>query len=106
MFIHCVDDEQEEEDSGLEAWAIALIVVIPIISLVVMLSIGIFCALKMRSLPKDHGGLPMDNNAATYRRQQEQLPYQHQQQQLYHHNEQQQLLNQHQHFSQQQSLTQ
>ena len=26
-----------------------------------MLSIGIFCALKMRSFPKDHGELPDDN---------------------------------------------
>ena len=105
LYVIHVGESEGESDSGLEAWAIALIVMIPIIALVVMLSIGIFCALRMRSFPKDHGGLPDDNNAATYRRQQEHQPYQHQlHEQQYH--QQQFLAAQHQHFSQQQLLTQ
>lgn len=72
MCIYCIVDEEpeEESDSGLAPWAIALIVLIPIVALVIMLCVGILFALKVRSLPKDPGGLPADNNAATYRQQQ------------------------------------
>lgn len=72
LFMYCIDGNVEEvSHSGLESWGIALIVAIPIVALVVMLSIGIMCALRRKSFPKDPGLPPIDNNAATYRRNQE-----------------------------------
>ena len=101
------DDPEGKEDSGLEAWAIALIVILPLVGLVVMLSIGIYCGLKMKSTSKDPGDLPDDNNAATYnrQRQQEYQPRQLEMQYPQHHQQQQYMLQQqHSNFSQQQLI--
>ena len=62
----------ESSDSGLESWAIALIVAVPIVAFVVMLSIGVICALQRRSSFKDPGELPVANNATSYRLQHDQ----------------------------------
>ena len=75
LFMLCIlliVEPGESSDSGLESWAIALIVAIPIVAFVVMLSIGVICALQRRSLFKDPGEVPAENNAANYRSQHEQ----------------------------------
>ena len=75
MFTLCVlliVEPGDSSDSGLEPWAIALIVTMPIVGFVVMLSIGVFCALQRRSLFKDPSEVPADNNATSYELQHEQ----------------------------------
>ena len=75
MFTLCVlliVESGDSSDSGLEPWAIALIVAMPIVGFAVMLSIGVFCALKRRSSFKDPGEVPAENNATSYRLQHDQ----------------------------------
>ena len=68
-----VVEPEGSSDSGLETWIIAVIVTVPIVAFVVMLSIGIMCALQRKQSYKNHGELPAVNNATNYRAQQEQV---------------------------------
>ena len=50
-----------------------MIVTVPIVAFVVMLSIGIMCALQRKQSYKNHGELPAVNNATSYRARQEEV---------------------------------
>ncbi|XP_065920047.1 immunoglobulin superfamily DCC subclass member 4-like [Dysidea avara] len=58
--------DKGESSSTLEAWQIALIVVIPLLAVVIMLSIGIYCACKQRYSSKDveYPGVPNTSSQA------------------------------------------
>ena len=51
FFIFLVDPPtgETESDSNLEGWQITLIIVIPLVAVVIMLSIGIYCACRQKS---------------------------------------------------------
>ena len=61
-------EDLETSDSALEPWAIALTVILPTVTFVVILSIGIICVFQRRALFKGPGRLPAENNATILQR--------------------------------------
>ena len=65
VFVTLIESLSEEADSGrLEAWVIVLIVLLPLLAVVVMMSIGIYCACKKRYTSKDSELPPVTNTSS------------------------------------------
>ena len=59
------NDIDDEESTTLEVWVIVLVVILPILAVVIMLSIGMYCACTKRYVPnKDLELLPRTSSSS------------------------------------------